>query len=606
MNAERAQAFLRRFLTLPLVVAGLGFLSFLLLLGTAWARERLASRDLEVHRLVAEVRTCLATSHLWVEELVTGDAIDPLDITAPLLRAERATEVLLVGGTTGDGFNLQPIAQPELLREALILRSGIDRLGEISQARLTAYARHEPAGPGSALDLEYDRVFGDLAERAETLAEGIHGELVRQHQRWNWLFTGILATWLIIVATAFAGLTTREKRRRSAELALRHSEEKLLQSQKMEAVGRLAGGIAHDINNYLAAITGHCELVRMKAEPGSRVAAKMDAVIQTAHSASALIKRLLAFARRQPTQAEVVRLNDVIRQLEPMLRRLIGEDIEISFHLNEDLWSVMIDPSQLEQVLLNLLVNAREAMPRGGYVTVETRNVQPGRMVDSGGADGDWVLLAVSDNGPGIPPEIQVRVFEPFFTTKSSGGASGLGLATVYGIVEQSGGKIWLYSEPGQGATFKIYWPRGPHQIPTPSRPERPKTAERGREHLLLVEDNAPMRESTRELLEGLGYRVDAAADGFQAIDRLSAPGAPLPDLLITDVVMPGMSGRDLVNRLASLGKQLPVIYLSGYTDNVVWTHGVPEEEGAFLQKPFAADVLARKVREVLDRRPLG
>ncbi|HRC86174.1 MAG TPA: ATP-binding protein, partial [Thermoanaerobaculia bacterium] len=387
------------------------------------------------------------------------------------------------------------------------------------------------------------------------------------------------------------------------ESALRASEERLLRSQKLEAVGRLAGGVAHDINNYLAAITGHCELVRMREEPGSRTARKMDEVIQTALSASSLIKRLLAFSRRQPMQLEVVDLNRAIHRLEPMIRRLIGEDIDLHLSLAGELWAVKIDPAQLEQVVVNLLVNAREAMPRGGKVTVETANV-PGGPPQPGSRRGpvpDSILLAVTDTGPGIPPEVQARIFEPFFTTKEESGSSGLGLATVYGIIEQHGGCLGVYSEPGYGACFKIYLPRASEPATEQPKEAPREVMRRGDERILLVEDNAEFRTSAAELLVGLGYEVQTAANGNEALSLVNGAES-LPGLLITDVVMPGMSGRELVDRLSAKGASLPVLYVSGYTDNVVLNHGVLEGEVEFLQKPFTALDLARKVRTVLDR----
>ena len=279
------------------------------------------------------------------------------------------------------------------------------------------------------------------------------------------VFAVLQGVWLAVVGLAAWGLQSRERHRRRAEAALLRSEAQLLQAQKMEAVGRLAGGLAHDINNYVTAITSQCELVRMKAPSGERVAQKMDLVIATAGKIAALVRRLLAFSRQQPVQPQVVDLNAVVEGLERMMRGLLGDDVQLETRLCDGLWRVEVDPSQVEQIVVNLLVNAREAMPTGGTVTIETANVGPGHddlRSSPLARPGEHVMLAVSDSGVDIPPELRGRLFEPFFTTKggTSTSARGLGLATVYGIVQQNGGHVSVASEVAKGTAFKIYLPR--------------------------------------------------------------------------------------------------------------------------------------------------
>jgi two-component system, cell cycle sensor histidine kinase and response regulator CckA len=411
----------------------------------------------------------------------------------------------------------------------------------------------------------------------------------------------LLVGWLSLIAVSAAGLWSRERHRRQAETALRHSEAQLLQSQKMEAVGRLAGGLAHDINNYVTAITSQCELVRMKAEP--RTAEKMDMVIATAGKITGLIRRLLAFSKQQPVDPRVIDLNDVVEGLQGMMKQLIGEDVQLDTFLAGDLWPARVDPAQVEQIVVNLLVNAREASPRGGKVTIETANAVLDRDYLSNNPTvkaGEYVLLAFSDSGSGIAPEIQDRIFEPFFTTKEGTEARGLGLATVYGIVKQNGGHVAVYSEVGQGTTFRIYFPRSSEARALPEGQALNARLAGGSEAILLVEDNDELRGAARGILEALGYRVTAAANGNEALATFEDLGGDV-DLVICDVVMPGMSGQEVVDRIRTKSPETRVIFMSGYTDNVVLRHGILEGEFEFLEKPFSADRLAAKIRQVLE-----
>ena len=380
-------------------------------------------------------------------------------------------------------------------------------------------------------------------------------------------------------------------------------EEQLRQSQKMEAIGKLAGGIAHDFNNLLTAIMGYSDLLLSQMEPGGRPRKNAEEIRKAAFRAAALTHQLLAFSRQQVLATKVLNLNAVVTNLEPLLQRLIGEDIELSIVPSPVLGQVRADPGQIEQIILNLVVNARDAMPNGGSLTIGMANVA----LDAASAGtqaavppGRYVLLTVSDTGCGMDADTQTRIFDPFFTTKEQGKGTGLGLATVYGIVRQSGGYVWVYSEPGHGATFKIYLPQvtasaGP--IPTDTGPLLPL---RGTETILLVEDEETVRGLAGEVLEGNGYTVLAARhskDAFLASGRQEGS----IHLLVTDVVMPGLSGRELAERLASSRPTMKVLYISGYTDDAVVRHGVLVEGAAFLQKPFTPDMLLRKVREVLD-----
>jgi len=380
-------------------------------------------------------------------------------------------------------------------------------------------------------------------------------------------------------------------------------EQELLHAQRMEGVGQLAGGIAHDFNNLLTVISGRSEMVLFRLTPADPLRRDLDLIHKTAARAAALTRQLLAFSRKQVLQPRVFDLNELVGSSTSLLKRLIGEDIELTFVPGADAGRVRVDPGQLEQVIVNLAVNARDAMPEGGRLTVETASAAlpadyAALHVDV--APGSYVMLAVSDTGIGMDHALQARIFEPFFTTKGPGKGTGLGLATVYGIVKQSGGHVRVYSEPGRGTVFKIYLPRtdAPTELAAAAAPG---AVPGGTETVLLVEDEHEVRGLAVEVLEGLGYTVlEAAGPGDATL--IAERHAGLIDLLLTDVVMPGMGGRALASRVTAARPETKVLFMSGYTDDAIVRHGVLEPGMSFLEKPFTSQALALKVREVLDR----
>jgi two-component system, cell cycle sensor histidine kinase and response regulator CckA len=381
-------------------------------------------------------------------------------------------------------------------------------------------------------------------------------------------------------------------------------EEQLLQSQKMESVGRLAGGVAHDFNNLLTVVNGYGELALRKLEKGNPLRPYVEEIKKAGERAANLTRQLLAFSRKQILQPKVIDLNDHVAEANRMLRRLIGEDIEIVLTLRPNLWKVRVDPSQLDQVLVNLAVNARDAMQHGGRLTIRTDNVTVDAETAQRGDSpqlGPHVLLTVSDTGHGMDEQTRSRLFEPFFTTKDVGKGTGLGLSTVYGIISQSGGFVTVESEPGRGAAFKIYLPRVEDETRDAHAEDGAQEGlPRGTETILLVEDEEIVRTMTRSILEECGYTVLSASDGKLALDVCASHVGEI-DLLLTDVVMPQMSGRRLAEHMKTTHPRTRVLYMSGYTDDAILRHGVIEETAAFMEKPYSPDALARKVREVLD-----
>lgn len=390
--------------------------------------------------------------------------------------------------------------------------------------------------------------------------------------------------------------------RKLAEEALRQSEGHLRQSQKMEAVGQLAGGIAHDFNNLIAVILLHSELMLRDLEQDCALRRRAEEIRKAADRAASLTRQLLAFSRKQVLQPKVLDLNAVVADMNNMLRRLIGEHIELLTATETELGKVKADPGQIEQVIMNLVVNARDAMPRGGRLAIETANVELDRDYTSRHIvvqPGRYVMLAVSDTGDGMDAQTQARIFEPFFTTKEQGKGTGLGLSTVYGIVKQSGGNIWVYSEVGLGTTFKIYLPRVDQDVEQPEQSAAQDVLPQGTETVLLVEDEEMIRKAAREILEVNGYRVLEASSGKEALFFCQTHKERI-DLMITDVVMPQIGGRELAEQLKPLRPGMKVLYMSGYTDDAIAHHGVLDEGTAFLEKPFTASALSHKVREVL------
>ncbi len=404
---------------------------------------------------------------------------------------------------------------------------------------------------------------------------------------------------LTAIANTLTGIIIRNR----GEKEIAALQEQFRQSQKMEAIGQLAGGIAHDFNNLLTVISGYSELSLSELKGDGDLRENIEEIKKAARRASDLTRQLLAFSRRQILEVKVLDLNIVLRDLDKMLRRVIGEDIELVTTYFENLERIKTDRGQIEQVIMNLAINAKDAMPSGGKLTIETANIE----LDEEYArshiavtPGRYVMLSVSDTGVGMTPEVRDRVFEPFFTTKEMGKGTGLGLSTVYGIVKQSGGNIWVYSEPGRGTTFKIYLPR--MDEPLDERVERMVEKERpgGDETILLVEDDKEVRMLAVRILKTQGYRVLEASEGREALRALKGYDG-LINLLLTDVVMPEMSGRELANRLIPFHPKMKVLYMSGYTDSAIVHHGILDKGVNYIQKPFTVDGLARKVRGVLD-----
>ena len=439
------------------------------------------------------------------------------------------------------------------------------------------------------------------AAREMVIVKGAAGEMVRYVDLYTFPLMDMSSGQMQGVVEYVRDVTEQKQ----AEEALHRSEAQLSQAVKMEAVGRLAGGVAHDFNNILTAIIGYGELLLMNLDQQDPQRQDVQDILVAAERAATLTRQLLAFSRKQVLQPQRLALNRVVANMDKMLRRIIGEDIDLVTVLGPEPGTVTADPGQIEQVIMNLAVNARDAMPQGGKLTIETADADLDEAYAQNHLEaqpGPYVMLAVSDTGVGLDQEAQARIFEPFFTTKELGKGTGLGLSTVYGIVKQSGGLIWVYSEPGKGTTFKIYLPRleaagdlaaGLSQVPG--------KCEWGSETVLLVEDEDMVRHVARRILARHGYTVLEAASGDDAL-AISRENAGPIHLMLTDVVMPGMSGRETADNLKPQRPGMKVLFMSGHTENAIVHHGVLDPGTAFIQKPFKYNVLAQKIREVLDK----
>jgi PAS domain S-box-containing protein len=491
---------------------------------------------------------------------------------------------------------LEPARQVVHERQAILLDNVQDLIGQVLPANAQKYAallvrlfemRHMAVAP-----LETDgRILGILTVQADDLRpQDLPAINAFAHQ----------------LAAAWRKAQLMQDLEHSLE-ELRRTQNQLLQAQKMEAVGRLAGGLAHDFSNMLTIVHFSTQLMKRQLHQDDPLWEHLQQIQEASDRAGALTKQLLSFSRREIIEPRVLNLSQAVEDLSHMLRRIIGEDIELLTLLASDLWPVKVDPARIEQAIVNLVVNARDAMPNGGRLSIETANAVLDETYATQHLDvepGEYVRLMISDTGIGMTAEVQAHLFEPFFTTKERGKGTGLGLATVFGIIKQHGGHIWVYSEVRQGTVFKIYLPRAGHRAEqdhvSKLLPPEESQVPKGTETILVVEDNPRVRELCVRILQMHGYEVLSAGNGSEALQISSTHREPI-HLLLTDVVMPEMNGKDLAERVQAQRPELHVLYMSGYDDNVIAHHGVLDEGTAFLAKPFNVDTLAQKVRIVLD-----
>ncbi len=446
------------------------------------------------------------------------------------------------------------------------------------------------------------RLEEQVAERTTSLARTMQEMRESRLAALNMMRDAVEAKRRLEAANADLIHEVQERKRIEQEKAV--AEQQLVQALKIEAIGRLAGGIAHDFNNLLGVIAGYGKLAQDELPTGHPARAGLDQVLDAAQRASDLTRQLLAFSRKQVLRAQVVDLNAVLADLETMLRPLLGEDIELVVKLAPDLDRVLVDPAQMQQVVMNLAVNARDAMPRGGRLILETANTEFAHdyaATHPPAVTGRFVMLAVSDTGVGMDEETQRRCFDPFFTTKPEGQGTGLGLAMTYGIVKQSGGYVWVYSEPGRGTTIKAYLPRTEESAELAPAPKSSERVTGGSETVLVVEDMEALRGIIRRVLDLAGYVVLEAADGRSALEIARAHTGRI-DLLLTDVVMPGLGGAEVARQMRELQPETRVLFMSGYTEGAISEHGLLADDVSLLDKPFTNDVLKRAVRRALDR----
>jgi len=580
---------------------------------SAPSARRLARLERQVLETGAGVRQ--------LAELTRADGAEPVfDLTLEPLRDREGALIGVIGAAVDVTSSREREARLRQLSRAteqspsaVIITDTRGRIEYVNPAftAITGYSAEDVVGRNPRLLKSGQQSDAFYAEMWATILAGREwrGELRNRakdgEQYWAFLTIAPLLDEDGAV-THFVGVQQDLTARRETERQLEDARRQLLQSQKLEAVGRLAGGVAHDFNNLLNVIMGFTELLEKDLPPASKGHGRVEQIMKAAARAGDLTRQLLAFSRRQVLQPQVVDLAAALRDFSTMLRRVIGEDVELSIETPAEALFVRVDPGQIEQVLMNLAVNARDAMPQGGSLSLAASRARLDRAYAASHGPvepGDYVLVAVADTGVGMDAGIQARVFEPFFSTKAASEGTGLGLATVYGIVKQSGGYIWVYSEVGRGTTFKIYLPVVEPAGPQEAVVEAAAPRALGGESILLVEDQLSLREMIREVLVDLGYRVEEAADGPQALERARERGEPV-DLLLTDLVMPRMSGRELAHALRERWPGLRVLYMSGYTADVVARHGILEPGLHLIQKPFATTDLARRVKETLEAPP--
>ncbi|MEN3340431.1 MAG: hypothetical protein V7647_4107 [Acidobacteriota bacterium] len=584
----------------------IGFAMLGVMLGGALLVSRRLTRPL---RLVSEAANDIAAGN-WTRQMPSGGSTAEARIMATAFNDMTSTLSRLHAEATTRSAQLQEAydqfrAVTESANDAIVSLDAEARIVFWNRRAETVFGYSQERAMGRSLSMlivESDDEVGRYLASGDDQWLGRTIELTGRREDGSHVPLELsLSTWKAGAALFYTAVIRDITERRQSQAALRQREEQLRQAQKMEAVGRLAGGIAHDFNNLLTAILGYTDFLVDDVPAGSR--ADVEGIQKAGRSAAALTRQLLAFSRRQILQPEILDVNTVVANTDRLLRRLIGEDVHIQMHFAADLPAVKADPGQIEQIILNLAVNARDAMPSGGRLTIETtrEEIVPDSAREPPSIAGLCAVLTVSDTGCGMSDEVRSHIFEPFFTTKAFGKGTGLGLATVYGIVQQSGGTIDLETAPDQGTRFRIVFPGLDQAVPASSTVDRARGRQTGTETVLLVEDNESVRALAFQALTRAGYRVIEAANGEEGIRAAQEQGDSI-DLVITDVVMPGMGGREMFTRLLAVRPDMKILFTSGYTDEVILSDPAMQPGTSFIQKPFTPDSLLPVVRALLDR----